>query len=72
MGLHAKVETQQKVCEVHADAKAVSRRYLLVELIEAELAPGLVHIVFDCPYISGIDKQSALKNPEELGAVLQA
>ena len=56
VGLEAKVEAQQEVCEIEADAKAVGGCDFLVEFVELKLPAGLVGIVLYGPYVAGIDK----------------
>lgn len=63
------VESQQEVCEVESNAKAVGCGNLFVELIEFEHAAGLVGIVVDCPDVSGIDKQGPFEHPEKFRAI---
>ena len=69
MSLYAKVETQQKVREVHAESHAVCHGYLFPEGVEPEHAAGLVLIVVDGPDVSGVYKHGSFKYPEQFGAV---
>ena len=71
MSLHAHVEAQQEVSEVHAQSQAVRESQLLKELAYLERATGLVLIFLDGPHVTTVDKCSQLKNPEELAPVFQ-
>ena len=71
MSLHTKVETQQEVGEIQANAQAIAQSYLLVELIELEHTAGLVLVFFYCPYIAGIDECAQLNHPKQFGTILQ-
>ena len=69
-GLHAKVETHNKIIKVQAYAKTVCHGYLLVELVYLELSPGLVGIVFESPDVAGIYEEGGIELPEEQRAPL--
>lgn len=72
VGLHAQVEAEQEVGEVHAQTEAVAGRYLLVERIEVEHSSGLVLVVVDRPDVTGVYECSEFEHPEELGSVFHA
>lgn len=61
---HTEVEAQEEVCEVHAQTATVCGCYLLIELVELELAAGLAFVVVNGPDVACVHEQSALKHPE--------
>lgn len=64
VGFHAKVETEQKVGEIHAEPNAVGQSYLLPEGVEPEHTSGLVFVIVNGPDVAGINEGCALEHPE--------
>ena len=71
-GFHAGVEPKDEVVEVEAKAEAIRDGNLPPELVEAELAAGLVVIVANSPDVAGIDEEGTIEFPEEEGTILHA
>jgi len=72
MSLHTHIEPKQEIIEIEPQSKSVGSRYLLIKRFKLKHSLRLVGIIMDCPYISGIDEERALKNPEKLGTVFNA
>ena len=64
-GLHAKVETHNKIIKVQAYAKTVCHGYLLVELIQLELPAGLLFVGTKGPDVAGIYEERSLELPKQ-------
>ena len=71
-GLHTTIEAEDEEVEVEADTKAISKGYLLIELIRLELAAWLAGIVAYGPDIARIYEDGTLNFPEQLATKLQA
>lgn len=72
VGLHAEVEAEKEVGEVHAQADTVCGGDLLVEFVECKFAVGLVFVFLYSPDVAGVDKDCAFEHPEEFGPVFDA
>lgn len=64
VGFEAKVEAEQEVGEIHAQAQAVGGCYLFVKFVELEHTAGLRGIVADGPDIARIDEDTDFEHPK--------
>lgn len=72
VGFHTEVEAQKEVSEVETEADSVGSGELFVEILEFENPVRLILIAADGPDVSGIHKQSPLKDPEKFRAIFHA
>ena len=56
VGFHTKIQAKQEVSEIEAYAKSITQGYLLIEFVYLKHTAWLVLIIFNCPYIAGVDK----------------
>ena len=68
--LHAKVETQDKIAEIHPQAYAIGYCHLLPQAGDFELTARLVSIVTKSPYITGINEEGTLELPKQIATQL--
>ena len=69
---HGAVESKNEIAEIEAHAQAIGHSNLAPKGVETELPAGLLLVVAQRPYITGIDESGSIKFPKQMRTPLCA